>query len=800
MARNTVYANYAGWDSDAISIPVTALDGLSDDELLALPADEILDVYRRTAQGGLVVEGGDQTATLELIKRIPISESGPIDVVCRIDDSVIHGLPNVPNMYCDTSFCMSTIPPRISEPRLPRHTTKRPPGMGSELGGLHGLEGALYHALNAVQLQRKFGGDAQTLAAYYGKLWGLGTAFFDRPTVLVDDGLSEADSIAVVDQQSYITYLDVAWQGIIVSTRPSVVGSSFGTNTLIHWERVFFVARLQYLKGIMELAVDIAGKSFEPIAFRIDASIVHHYANSCHGLVLPPAIAIEASLDQRLLDHIANTVAPSLQNLLTQLFNPRHGATLQGKTGQLMLMAPTLHAPIKSMASEYEVRSSRAKVRESWGAESFVPVPGPASARLLLNVFDHDIIPSAPFITFLALCAYTAKAMESVPGLTALVRIDRSIAHNVAYRCAEYIGNNVADSQVLGYLTAVAADTTRNRQDGLEIAYKNTFGAYWTLPANYGKLPRLLQYLIYAIQEDCVGHNMYTGVAKKAKMKYSNVRKLMHRGVLITTPKELGRVSEKLGPARIHQDMLKDMQSIYGKMLEALNVVISAYYVQRLKCDADLQWVLAVARAKRQYLMALTLVQLGDVYTVTISTNDEYRVTKVFANEVMPRDKRIPALLQPLWVAVTQHTRARAWAKSGSIVTIRHPTALKKWLADQIALHNADHAELGVACAAAILDNIPRERTLVHTIRATDVLPQNMQLDIGAPTLTEVGLMYSDLYNAATSDEDLEFLDTLEYDNVPIPTWVRVMQVLLEEGASAAVIQLKGNAVDAEFR
>lgn len=804
LAALNVIENFAypDWDVDTPTVPVDVFDDLTDEELIALPADVQMAAYRRCAQGGLIVEGGDETASVEILKRIPNEERKPIDISCSFDEDVIDVLPAYNNPYCNTEFAFPYVPPRVAEPRLPASENATVMSTGVEFSALSGLAKCLSSAIEVVHLQRLFGGDATKLANYYAALWGLDQNFFFRPFVGPPNVLSDVDLIAAYDDRQYLTYLDPAWQAVIKSSRPALDSSAFGPRAMIHWDRVFFLARLQYIKGLLATPIPIKRMVANFLTFRVDATIVHKHHPRPHTLALPDGFSPQKPVPALLLKYIEKTVRPLVEEAIRVSISIELGGIATGNVGSLQLVAPTTIVNVRRMPTDAEIRSSIRKVEDAFSRDRYIPVPGISLMAVITRLLDQlDVLHEVHLFTF-ATIKYLIGTIETVPTLKTQLAKKADVAHILATEHAAYVGNRYGDSKVHGFLTALSADTVRERETLYTKQYASMFGHRWELSLKYGNYARIIQIITYMAIEEALGKNRDYHVCGRISYLVASWRSKLHKGVYLGTPKQVAYDARTLSKQAAHERLLESMRNVYGKLLD-MHIMVCQWLMRLHGGMLDgLRWVAIVQATKRRLL---SCIKWDAGANKIITANDEVRRTLIAL--IKDRTSVVPQVVgtyEDVWIYIAKNIKAADWVISKgarrSVIKVKRAIELKAWFEEMCVLHAADHAELEGEYVK--LHTLPEEVPVVKQPAIVDE-PGGLEFgnfEIGQPEISGKLRMYSELVDRVEGDEALDFLETLDIDSIADDVWVAAMRAFDTHGQSMALQVLRESGEDLEIR
>jgi len=786
---------YDDWNDDYTIVPTHCFDNLTDAELLALPADVMMDAYRRTAQGGLYVEGGDEVASVELIKRIDDCEAGLLDVCCTISYGAVDTLHDEPHPYCNTDFGYEYIPPRVAHPRLPESKNPVVSNPGVEFVGLAGLPKCLAAAIEVVHMQRRLGGDATILAEFYASVWGLHVDTFIRPYIGASTLLSEIELISAYDNCEYLTYIDPAWQAVVVSNRPAISNDSYGPRAMLHWERVFLLARLQTIKGL--LATDISPRKLDgkSLYFRIDAPYVHHHHPRPHTLALPPTITITSPTPSSLLRYIQLHVVTVVETAIYVSVTPNLGGLAVGEVGGLQLVAPTQSAHIRSAPTMLEITGSISKVKSYFSKDVYPITPGIALMAVLTRLLDSLEILHEVHLLMIVMLNFLCKVLTTTPGVKERLRKIDWASHYISRDISCFIAGKYGDKNVLGFITALRSDSVRDRGLVYDMHYKNMFGTMWALPSGLGEYARVVHMITFMLVEELLDMNPNYHISGRIRKLSYDWRSKLHNGCYIGTPENLVSSARHLTRLQAHEHLLDALRNVYGKILEFEYITTELVAQTCGNTSAELKWIIDIKKSKRRLL---SCIKYDPVKKSVQAAQDELR--RVLISIIQARMSIVPQLtggVDAIWVYIAKNIKSAAWiiksGKRATAVTQKAFIELKDWLNTTTTLVENDHVELD-----RVMDLIPMAppeepvQKVVHLpiSNVSSVLPANL-LVAGAPIIPENMKLMNELYDAAEDDEDIDWLDSIELDTFSDDQWKAAIITFNAKGVNAAIKNLQ---------
>lgn len=806
MSHNDIdIFDFNEWDHDSPSVRARLFDELSDDEILAMPADLIMDVFRRTSQGGLVVESGDETASVEIVKRIPDYEMKPIDIVCTVNNEIAEPLPEIDNPYCNTEWAFDYVPPRIPEPRLPVSSNTNMKIGGVQFDSLTGLARCLASAVEAVAMQRKEGGDATILADYYAAFWELPIDFFMGPILSAEAAPSDVDLISAYDNREYLTYIDPAWQAIVRTNRPVLDLNSFGPRAMIHWDRVFYLARLQMIKGLMADQRHLRDVKMSTLIFRIDSQIVHQHHERPHTIRLPPGLLPTHQPNAQLKRYFHSTVVPKVREALEAALSADITGLTAGSIGALYLVAPT--TPVRRVKKEsgIEIAAVQKKVREHFDKVNYTPTPGINPVSVSMRILDKALeggIQEVHLLSFNAIM-YLVRLLEDYQNLSVAIRRLPSGIHAIAYALGNHIGSVFGDSRVLGYLRAVGSDSTRERGQILDKVYVSTFGHKWQLPGMIGQYARLVQLIAYmAMSNVCYGSaSGYGNVAGQVVKTAAKMREALHRGAMIGSPLNVAHNLSHYTHYRIHEHLTQSLRRVYGRILEYEAYSCHLLLNQLRTNPKELVWIYEILITQRALLGCIKDSKVDGGHVLIVARDEERRVLISFIQHVTYVDYHIEGSVENVWQYAKGKIQRRPFISQKTLCKIASPTHLESWFEEQFRLHRGDHDQLEAALNEA--ERLPEESPYIRPEPPSEVDDAVGSLftgkEIAAPVLGNQMAMWNQLYSLTQDEDTIERIDGLEAADYTIEEWAAALGTARSVGVNAAINQLTARGAAPEL-
>jgi hypothetical protein len=773
-------ADYGVWDDDAPIVHLDVLDQLTDDEIITLPADVLCEVIERYARGGLVVEDGDRTASIEILRRIPISEMTAMDFCATWSPQVIAPLDDTENPYCVTTFSSQAIPPRIEEPRLPKAPIVSLEDPSSRLGDLRGIERCLSNAIHAVQLQKRYYGDWQFLASYYSHAYGLPFDYFDRPVVDQLQSTDVARLIANRNQQSYINYTDPAWQAVVGTTRPVLDEKSFGVNSIIHWNRLYYLARLQYEIGILDMGqVDMA-IMYDPLVFRVAAHYVHHFDPRCHGAAFGPFgdDDIPPDLPPKLERLILEGVADTVNRAWMQALQTREEGLLLGQMGRLTWVAHTQLGTYHPTAGEIN-----AVVRKlpKFHYKPRVVQMGDA-LRAFMSLLGDESALFVDAIEFVELAFQTVCVIIDIPGVELIPSRRTDYIKNLGKHLLSHVRVHV----FAPIIAAVRGDTIRDRATDLLRIYAEQLPQDARIPDGHHLVLYYMHLYLHTVVLEAMkdgtklykvdpGHKTYW---KQLKGVRGKLRSGLHNGVTLLPPHVLAQKRRFSTKSGLRLMMLRDMQTVYGMMLNQRAITQNCLTQTYTQVPVELNWSLAMALARYHMLGAIQLKESieSDSDWFKVST-DLSAIRRALINVAMRLN--LPNIktgwygsVDVIWNKLRSTLPTHGWCNRQTVYAckIGNIMALHKWLEDMLKMHRADQEELTAAICEIKVDEEAiraQQRAIAPVERVKDKVNPFGILDMkvdSLPPASGVSELWTRVYTKVYSTEAMEELDAYDYN------------------------------------